>query len=189
MRELTYYAAVSLDGFIADCRGRTDAFLVEGDHGGVVFGDYADALPGHALEALGITPPGTVFDTVVMGARTMQPALDAGIGSPYPHLRQVVASRSGRSFDPAIQVTGDPVATVRELKRAGGLGIWLCGGGELAGALVAEIDRLVLKRNPIAFGTGVSLFGGRPVDGGSFELCQARSFRSGVVVEEYARAT
>ncbi|MFS0734992.1 dihydrofolate reductase family protein [Microbacterium sp. 1P10UB] len=185
-RELVYYVAVSLDGFIADPDGGFDAFLAEGDHGAVVYGEYADALPVHAHAALGIEPPRTLFDTVIMGWNTLTPALAAGIPSPYPHLRQVVASRRTRDVDPAITVTADPRATVRGLKEEGGLDIWLCGGGSLAGALLPEIDRLVLKRNPFVFGSGIPLFGDAPFEARAFTPTRTRPFASGVVIEEYA---
>ncbi|WP_122816027.1 dihydrofolate reductase family protein [Nocardioides pantholopis] len=186
MRDLVYYVAVSIDGFIADPDGGFDAFLIEGDHATVVFGEYADALPGHAHAALGTTPPGTHFDTVIMGWNALTPALDMGITSPYPHLRQVVATRRPRDHDPAVTLTRDPVGTVRELKDMEGLDIWLCGGGELAGSLLPEIDRLVLKRNPIALGAGIPLFGHVPPAPVSFTSTGTRSFESGVVIEEYA---
>ncbi|HET6300629.1 dihydrofolate reductase family protein [Microbacterium sp.] len=187
MRELVYYVAVTLDGCIADPDGGYDAFLIEGDHSSVVLGEYADALPAHAHAALGTTPPGTRFDTVIMGWNTLLPALDVGIASPYPHLRQVVASRRDREHDPAITLTDDPLATVRALKEDDGLDIWLAGGGELAGALLPEIDRLVLKRNPFAFGSGIPLFGRAPCEPRRFALTEVRAFESGVVVEEYVR--
>ncbi|TDT85985.1 dihydrofolate reductase [Arthrobacter sp. AG258] len=185
MRELVYYVAVSIDGYIADPTGGFDAFLADGDHMAFVVGDYADALPAHAHSALGLEPPGTRFDTVIMGRNTLAPALDAGISSPYPHLRQIVASRSPRTLDPAITVTADPLAAVGDLKREEGLDIWLCGGGALAGSLLPEIDRLVLKRNPVAFGSGIPLFGNKPFAAQSFALTWTRSFQSGVVIEEY----
>ncbi|QIK73494.1 dihydrofolate reductase [Propioniciclava coleopterorum] len=186
MRELVYYVAVSIDGYIADAHGGFDAFLVEGDHAEVVFGEYADALPVQAHTALGIEPPGTRFDTVLMGWNTLTPALDIGITSPYPHLRQYVATTHPREHDPAITLTTDPLATVRDLKREDGLGIWLCGGGRLAGTLLPEIDRLVLKRNPVVLGSGVPLFGGLPQPARPFALTDVRRFASGVVIEEYA---
>lgn len=185
MRELVYYVAVSIDGYIADPTGGFDAFLSQGDHASVVFGEYADALPVHAHTALGIEPPKTRFDTVIMGWNTLRPALDVGIASPYPHLRQVVASRQARDVDPAITLTDDPLATVLGLKQEDGLDIWLCGGGELAGALVGEIDRLVLKRNPVVFGTGIPLFGAAPYGPRKFDLIDSRAFKSGVLIEEY----
>lgn len=40
--------------------------------------------------------------------------------------------------------------------------IWLCGGGTLAGALINEIDEIVLKRYPVIVGTGISMFSGAP---------------------------
>lgn len=186
MRELVYYVAVSIDGFIADPDGGFDAFLVDGDHSSVVFGEYADALPTHALSGLGIEPPGARFDTVIMGWNTLLPALEAGIASPYAHLHQVVASRQARDPDPAITLTDDPLSTVRELKSQDGLDIWLCGGGELAGALLPEIDRLVLKRNPVAFGSGIPLFGSAPYEPRAFSLTATRAFDSGVIIEEYS---
>lgn len=186
MRELVYYVAVSIDGFIADPDGGFDAFLVEGDHAAVVFGEYADALPAHAHAALGIEPPRTRFDTVVMGWNTLVPALDAGIASPYPHLNQIVASRRHREHDPAITLTDDPLSAVRELKSEDGLDIWLCGGGELAGALLPEIDRLVLKRHPLVLGSGIPLFGSAPSAPRVFAPTGSRRFESGVAIEEYA---
>ena len=187
MRELVYYVAVSIDGFIADAEGGFDAFLVEGDHSSLVLGEYADALPMHVHQALGSEPPGTRFDTVVMGWNTLVPALEAGIGSPYPHLRQLVASREPREHDPAITLTSDPLRDVRALKEKDGLDIWLCGGGELAGTLLPEIDRLVLKRNPLVFGSGIHVFGNAPGGPQTFQLASVRPFASGVVVEEYTR--
>jgi dihydrofolate reductase len=185
LRELVYYVAVSIDGYIADPMGAFDAFLIEGDHASVVFGEYADALPTHAHAALGTEPPKTRFDTVIMGWNTLTPALDVGIDSPYPHLQQIVASRHPRQHDPAITLTDDPLATIRTRKQEDGLDIWLCGGGELAGTLLPEIDRLVLKRNPFIFGSGISLFGNVRYEPRTFTLTDARSFKSGVVIEEY----
>lgn len=188
MRQLVYYVAVSLDGYIAAPDGGYDAFLSEGDHNAVIFGEYADALPAHVLDAAGVEPPRTRFDTVIMGWNTLRPALDVGIGSPYPHLRQIVASRQMRHVDPAISLTDDPVETVRQLKQQDGLDIWLCGGGALAGALLSQIDRLVLKRHPAVFGSGVPLFGGASYTPRRFVPTGTRTFDSGVSVEEHRRA-
>jgi dihydrofolate reductase len=76
---------------------------------------------------------------------------------------------------------------VRSLKAEPGSGIWLCGGGRLAAALADEVDRLVLKVNPVVLGSGTPLFDGR-VPGHSFRLEQSTPFDSGVVVNEYVRA-
>ncbi|PPG39167.1 dihydrofolate reductase family protein [Pseudoclavibacter sp. RFBA6] len=187
MRELVYYVATSIDGFIADPSGGFDAFPMEGDHMAALLADYADAFPAHVLGALGMRAPGTTFDTVIMGWNTLRPALDAGIESPYPHLRQVVASRGDRRVADDVTLTSDPVDAVRRLKGEDGLPIWLCGGGELAGSLRGEIDRLVLKRNPVAFGAGVPLFGHAGYSPQAFTLRATQRFESGVTIDEYVR--
>ena len=83
--------------------------------------------------------------------------------------------------------TADALATVRELKRREGLAIYLCGGGNLAGELLPEIDRLILKRNPVVLGDGIRLFGAAGTVVQNFDLASCRSFESGVVIEEYVR--
>ena len=83
--------------------------------------------------------------------------------------------------------TADALATVRELKQQEGLAIYLCGGGNLAGELLPEIDRLILKRTPVVLGDGVRLFGNAGAVVQNFDLVSCRSFESGVVMEEYAR--
>lgn len=187
MRELVYYVATSIDGFIADPEGGFEAFPTEGDHMAALLDEYADTFPAHVLAAVGTSAPGTRFDTVIMGWNTLLPALEVGIESPYPHLRQFVASRSRKTVADDVTLTGDPLKTVQELKREPGLPIWLCGGGDLAGVLRDEIDRLILKRNPVVFGAGVPLFGRGDYLPSPFSLVGTRSFRSGVTIEEYVR--
>lgn len=188
MRELTYYVAVSIDGFVAEPDGAYDAFPVEGDHAAVLTSDFGDAVPAHLLEGLGIAAPRTRFDTVIQGSRSYQIALDAGITRPYAHLREFVATRSGRPAPEGVTYTADALATVRELKQEDGLGIYLCGGGELAGSLLPEIDRLILKRYPIVLGAGIGLFGRAAASIVPFDLVDTRRFESGLVIEEYVRA-
>lgn len=190
MRELTYYVATSLDGRIADADGAIDAFPMAGDHMDWIFSEYADTLPGAALRALGLTADGSHFDTVLMGWDTYAIAYDQGEPHPYPHLREYVFSRRRSAADVPgdVVLSGDPVNAVRDLKaEAGGSGIWLCGGGQLASALVDDIDRLVLKVNPIALGDGIPLFAGA-FDARAFTLAASTRFASGVLVNEYARA-
>lgn len=186
MRELVYYIAVSVDGFIADTDGGYDAFATDGDHMTAVTGEYADALPTHALTALGLEPPRTLFDTVIQGRRTYDIAHTLGIDRPYAHLREYVATRAHTTAPTGVTYTADALTTIRQLKQQPGLGIYLCGGGNLAGTLLPEIDRLILKRNPIALGTGIPLFGNTPSPTTTFTLTACRAFNSGVIIEEYA---
>lgn len=187
MRELIYYVAVSIDGFIADPDGGYDAFLVEGDHMDVLTGEFADALPAHVLAAIGVEPPGTRFDTVIQGWNSYALAQRVGIERPYAHLREYVATRARRPAIAGVTFTDDALGTVRELKREDGAAIYLCGGGQLAGTLLPEIDRLILKRNPVVLGSGIALFGSAPVMIRPFRLVDSREFGSGVLIEEYER--
>lgn len=188
MRELVYYVAVSLDGFIASPDGQFSDFLDEGDHMQVVLQDYVDAVPTHFRQILKVETPCTLFDTVIMGRNTLQPALDVGITSPYRHLHQFVVSTQELDIDPSITVLHD-IDQVLELKKSEGLNIWLCGGGRLAGSLLPYIDRLILKRNPVVLGAGISLFGNREYSPAVFQLLNTRVFSSGVIFEEYHRSS
>lgn len=188
MRELVYYIAVSLDGYIASPDGRFDAFSMDGDHMADL-ARFPDALPtAAAAEHLGIPQSGAMFDTVLMGANTYAVGLPDGVVSPYRHLRQIVFSRSRRAEAENLEVTAaDPAAVVRELKDQPGSGIWLCGGGNLAGQLVDQIDRVVFKRHPVLFGGGIPAFAPGGYAPSAFEVVGTRNFDSGVAVTEYAR--
>lgn len=52
---------------------------------------------------------------------------------------------------------------VRGLKREEGVDLWVCGGGVLAGALLPQIEGLVLKRHLVVFGSGIPLVGPCPL--------------------------
>lgn len=188
MRELVYYVAVSLDGFIADPDGGYDAFPLEGDHLPVLFGEFGDAIPAHVHAHLGTTAPGTRFDAVIQGRASYDVARTVGIERPYAHLDEYVATRSDEPAPEGVTFTADPLTTVRELKARDGLDIYLCGGGALAGSLVGEIDRLILKRNPVTFGSGIGLLGDAPAQARAWRPVDVRAFDSGVRLEEWVPA-
>ncbi|MFX4292522.1 dihydrofolate reductase family protein [Streptomyces bohaiensis] len=188
MRELVYYVATSIDGYIAAPDGTYDAFPIVGDHMDVQLGEFADALPAHVAAALGVEPRGDRFDTVIQGWNSYRVALDVGIERPYAHLREYVATSRQDAAPEGVTYTADALATVRELKQEDGAGIYLCGGGRLAGSLLPEIDRLILKRSPVVFGAGIPLFGDAPYAAAEFRPVSTRSFDSGVQLVEYARA-
>jgi dihydrofolate reductase len=126
-----------------------------------------------------------------MGRGTFEPAIAAGVTSPYAHLDQYVFSTS---LDPAEHpdvrvVADDPVDVVRSLKRQPGKDIWLCGGSRLASTLSGEIDRLVLKLNPVLLRAGIPLIDGGTYDPTPWRLADHRVFDIGVVVLTYERDT
>ena len=76
---------------------------------------------------------------------------------------------------------------MRGLKAAEGGGLWLCGGGRLAASLVDEIDRLVVKLNPVTLGQGRPLLDGR-LEPRRWRLVSSRTFDdAGVVLLAYDR--
>lgn len=159
MRKLVYYAAVSLDGFIADSHGDTSMFTAEPETLAELFIRYPETCPQHLRGPLDVTGEPRRFDTVLMGYRTHEPALSAGLTSAYPHLRQIVVTHRELPADPTVETwAGDIVNRVCALKAQEGKDIWLCGGGLLAAQLDEEIDELQLKVNPVTLGAGVPLF-------------------------------
>jgi dihydrofolate reductase len=188
MRTLTYLAAVTLDGYIAAPDGSFDFFPMSEEYARLVAEEYPETMPTHVRSALGITAPGTRFDTVVSGFATYDVGPRSGFPSPYSHLEQyVVSTRLEAPPHPEIKlIRADPVAAVRELKAADGKGIYLCGGGRLASALVAEIDELILKQSPVVIGAGIGLFA-EGFDPQRFTLVEARTIDIGVTFATYRR--
>lgn len=185
MRELVYYVAVTLDGYIAGPDGQFDDFLVEGDHMAVGIDQYADAIPTDLAAQLGIEQTRARFDTVLMGANTYAVGLPDN-PNPFRHLTQFVFT--SRPYEDAENLTftdEDPVELVRALKEQPGGDLWLSGGGQLATRLAGEIDRLVLKRQPLLFGSGVPLFAPRPYAVTRFDRVAHQDFGSGVSFTEY----
>ncbi|MFD0259745.1 dihydrofolate reductase family protein [Kitasatospora indigofera] len=194
MRKLVYYVAVTLDGRIAGPGGEYDFFPLGDEQQATAYAEWTDArypetVPGFLRAAKGLADtPNQRFDTVLMGLGSYRPGLDAGFPSPYPHLRQyVVSSTLAPDTDPAVTVVGaDPLALVRDLKREEGQDIWLCGGGVLAGALLPEIDELIIKSYPVVAGSGIPVLQGgfSPT---LFEVTDRVSFDNGVAVTWFAR--
>ncbi|MBJ8343360.1 dihydrofolate reductase family protein [Antrihabitans sp. YC2-6] len=192
MRKLTYYVASTIDGFIAADDGSVDFFPVGGDHGPAITAQYPETLPTKVREARGLEGGNDTFDTVLMGRKTHDFGVRTGTASPYTHLRQYVVSTTlPESPDPAIElISQDPIGKVRELKKERGLGIWLCGGGELARHLLPEVDQIFLKLYPVVLGGGRPLFGqGASVDTPrNFHVASSRVFDDGVAFVKYSRS-
>ena len=172
MRRLTYFVALSIDGFIAGPDDEVDFYPSSDAYSARMIDTFPDVLPTHGRRQLGVDDqPNRTFDTIVMGRRTYEPALVLGITSPYAHLRQYVVSTSQPELDPAVTIVrDDPVGLVRALKTEDSpLDIYLAGGGVLAGA----------GRN--AFGAA----GFRPT---TYDLTDVATFDGGNAVLTYDRA-
>ena len=175
MGQLVYDVAASLDGYIAGADGDVSAFPHAGDH----VDAYLERLAGYA--------------TVVMGRHTYEFGYAHGLAPgrrAYPHMEHVVFSTSiALPEDSEVRVERDPsrwLDVIDELKRAT-RDTYLCGGGRLAGFLLANgrIDRLVVKLAPVVLGRGVRLFGDVG-DAASMTPVSATHHGSGVTTLTYA---
>ncbi|MCH9648802.1 MAG: dihydrofolate reductase family protein [Deltaproteobacteria bacterium] len=171
MTTLTYYIAASLDGFIAHDDGSFGGF------------SWDDEVVSDFLADLGS------FGTVLMGRKTYEVGLREGKTSPYPAMRQVVFSRTmQKSPDEAVEIVGGEIVEfVQLLKAKVDKPIWLCGGAEVASALMGAglVDSVVVKLNPVLFGSGIPLFHD-VVDQTALELKATKVYDCGVVLLRYA---
>jgi dihydrofolate reductase len=191
MRKLVYYVAVSIDGYIAGPGDEVDFYPVSDDMAAWMNERYPEVIPTHIRALVGLADtPNRRFDTLVMGRGTYQPALDLNISSPYAHLRQyVVSSTLEKIDDPSVElVPDDPVGLVRRLKaESSDKDIYLAGGGKLAGALLPELDELIIKSYPVVAGAGVPAFRGG-FDPTLFTPTERQSFNNGAQVTWFQRA-
>jgi dihydrofolate reductase len=160
VRKLVYCIASTIDGFIAgpdgaDPTGPGGFWPIPADYVQYLVDEYPEILPAAAHEVLGVTGPGTHFDTVLEGRNSYEIGLKAGVADAFPHLRHLVFSRTLGENEHVEVVATDPVAKVHELKAEDGKDIWLLGGATLAGALYDEIDRLIVKLAPLTIGDGI----------------------------------
>lgn len=188
MRNLIYYIATTLDGFIAHEDGSVDGFSFDESYLADLLATFPETFPSHFPGHPDPRPANRWFDTVLMGRATYEVGVKEGITNPYTTLQQYVFSRSmPASPDPnIILVSGDAVETVKALKQETGKAIWLCGGAALATSLLNAdlIDGLIVKVNPVIFGSGIPLFeeSKRPV---ALELVDHKIYASGHAVLHY----
>ena len=170
MRTLKYYVAMTLDGFIAHRDGSFDGFVWDDELVADFFASYE------------------WFDDVLMGRKTYEVGLREGKTNPYPTMRQFVFSRTmEESPDENVTLVSEGATElVRDLKNGDGKDIWLCGGAELATMLFRNclIDELIIKLNPVLFGSGIPLFSGE-IQQCELELTGNKIYGSGIVVLHY----
>ncbi|MEC4985905.1 MAG: dihydrofolate reductase family protein [Oscillatoria sp. PMC 1068.18] len=170
MRQLKYYVACSVDGFIAHKNGSFDSFLPEGEQ----IKDYLESLQS--------------FDTVLMGRKTYEIGLKEGKTNPYPTLKSYLFSRTMQtSPDEQVELVCDNAALfVSNLKQQTGQDIYLCGGADLATTLFTEklIDQIILKINPFLMGSGIPLFSGA-IQQTQLKLTKSQTYQNGVLFLYY----
>ena len=173
MITVSYYAACSLDGFIATVDGGVDwlsDFHVEGEDFG--YADFFDSI-----------------DSMVMGSATYEQVL--GFGD-WPYGEKpcwVMSKRPIQAVRPEITVTGlSPAGILAEIEDHHLTRTWLVGGARAAGAFRANglIDEYLITVLPTLLGDGVPLF----VDEGprlNLQLVKNGSAGNGAVTLHYCR--
>lgn len=187
MREVVYYVAATMDGFIARPDGSFDDFLWDDNFIANLMELYPETFPAPMRPSVS-RGENRRFDAVLMGRRTYEVGVNQELTNPYPTLDQFVFSHTMEaSPDPAVTlVSDDGVGFVDGLKAAPGRDVWLCGGSELATSLAEAglIDRVIVKLNPILFGAGIPMFA-KELAAHTLTLESNRSFDSGHVLLEY----
>ena len=169
MSRTVYYAAVSLDGFIATLDG------------GVAWLDPFNSPDlGYEQFLAGV-------GAVVLGRATYEQALTFGPW-PYPGRRGlVVTSRPISALPPEVRAVtlADLPAALRELRTSVDNDTWIVGGGQTAAACLDAglIDELELYLVPRLLRDGIPLLARRPA---ALALRETRAFASGVVMQRYA---
>ncbi len=188
MRDLVYYIATTLDGFIARDDGSFEEFPLNEDFIADLLATYPETFPAPFRGTGHDRADNRKFDAVLMGRKTYEVGLEQGLTNPYPTLDQYVFSRSmKKSPDPAVVLVSEgAVDVVRALKQEDGRSIWICGGSELATDLFEAglVDEVIVKLNPIVFGTGIPLLS-RSLKAKPLELAKSRAYRSGHVLLNY----
>lgn len=173
MKEIVYYVAVLLDGFISGPNDDVSQFIYESSGVQKYLYDLAN------------------FDTVIMGRNTYEFGYKYGLkpGQPsYPHMKHFIFSNNLTfdSQDSKVHVKKIKLEEIVKIKQQTDSDIYLCGGGRFAGWLLdnQQIDILKVKLNPLILGKGVRLFGDSKKDI-IMELIDSETYDKGLQIMTY----
>lgn len=174
MRKIIYHVATTLDGFIAREDGSFEGFVPDGEH----VTDFLDSIKNYGAILMG-------KNTYEVGYKYGMKPGDPAYADFNPDMKNYVFSRSANFESNArVQlVRQDEIEFIKNLKMEAGKDIWLCGGGALAGTLLEHelIDELLIKLNPVVFGSGIPLFG-ESKKGLNLSLLSSKIYESGVIL-------
>ncbi|WNN89276.1 hypothetical protein [Gloeocapsopsis dulcis] len=83
MRELTYYVACSVDGFIAQKDGSHNGFSQDSEYVADLVATFPETVPSHLRDVMGIDAENKWFDVVLMGRKTYEVGLNVGVTNPF----------------------------------------------------------------------------------------------------------
>ena len=173
MRNIVYYVAVTLDGYICGPNESVEGYVDKGSGLDQYLSD---------LES---------FDTVIMGRKTYDFGFKFGLipGQPaYKHMKHYIFSETAsyENLHDQVKVVPRQIELVKQLKEEVGSPIYLCGGSIFAGWLLNHglIEELKIKLSPLIFGAGLPLFTG--VDRKfKLELLDSQKHDHGMLINHY----
>lgn len=175
-----YYAASSLDGFIATEDDSLEWLFPLADLGD---SSYPDFIAGVGALAMG----SATYEWLIDNADRVA----AETGSPWPYTQPVWVFT--RRLLPAVEgadirfVKGDVRRVHREMRAAAGTrNIWIVGGGDLAGQFydAGLLDELIIQLGSVTLGSGKQLFP-RRVLSPILRLVSVRQMGAGMVELRY----
>ena len=143
MKRIHYYVACSIDGFIENQKGDTQAF------------SGRDTAPFDFSATL------SAYDVLLMGRKTFDYSRSLGHDTDPGKKNYVFSKTLQKSPDKNVDIiSNNMIDFVKALKKNEGKDIWIVGGAAIASQLFAEnlVDDIILKVNPVLFGAGLSLF-------------------------------
>lgn len=149
--KITYYAAMSSDGFIAREDGDV-SFLDDMDI------DYSETGADGFFNSV---------DGLIMGRGTYDFVFNYGSWPYEDKPVWVCTSRALRRMAEAkIMIAHSPVQIVDEAKKAGLSHLWFVGGGKLASWFIEEglLTNLSISEMPVILGAGIPLFSNHSID-------------------------
>jgi len=162
---------MSLDGYIAGPNGESDWIVMDPD-----------------IDFLALF---SAFDTVLMGRKSYEAALQQGSGGGMPGMQAYVFSRTLRQADcPGVIVSDKPAETLAELKSKPAKDIWLFGGGLLFRSFLefGLVDGVEVAIIPVLLGGGLPLLP-QPASLATLKLAKHKVYeKSGTVLLEYVPA-
>ena len=164
LRRIKYFAAMSLDAFIAGPDGEVDWLFMDQDYG---LNDFFAGI-----------------DTVLIGRKTYEFMLSQGLRA-YKGVKNFVFSGSLNPEDfPEVSMIGDGAAEfVEGLLHKPGKDLWLIGGGELFRLLLSHdlVDEIILAVHPVLLGRGIPMLAEMPRSV-NLKLTDVRTFDTGLVL-------
>jgi dihydrofolate reductase len=183
MSRTQYYAAASLDGYIAEDDDTLDWLTkyqgsYEGDDANPMKGDYDRFYDG--------------VGALVMGSVTYEWVLEHLESWPYSGKPTWVLSARelpqppGDGAEVHVAASDVPAIHADMLASAGERNLWVVGGGNVASQFAGAVllDELIVTVVPVVLGSGKPLFDER-LPGGPMQLVGARPFDSGMVELRY----